>query len=618
MSSRTQLIKTRVFNDVALQTLLIPHDVDEGGGDADLRRLLELACDWYWTLDSDYRLVRLDGRQLDDGPNVMRDQLGRRPWEWAGVIVDAPGFTQLHESLLDRIPFYERECTMEDGHGLLRHLVISGEPLFDNDRFIGFHGTTRDLTLVRRTAALASLEHAVGRIVAMGATSRQVLQGIMKAVCDSEQWETAGYFRLANKQGPTRLVAGWSALGAVAEPTESHRRTASKVIKAGESLDRVVATGKPLWVDRPSRTSTDRRAKSNGEPARFYLPIVLGGAVNGVFAFVSAEIREPDERLLEALRVVGEQAGQFLRRKEAEQILLESEARFRALTKLSSDWYWEMDAELRLTRVEIGDADAAAALPGPQSIGKRIWETGLQLGRSTWSAYSAQLESRLPFRDVEMLDARRPEQRRYISISGEPVLDRHGAFVGYRGVGRDISERKEAELRIRYVARHDGLTGLANRMRFSELLTRALHASKASGCSMALLFVDLDGFKSVNDTLGHAAGDLLLQETARRLSRCLRSTDVVARLGGDEFVVLLSQMAGADPVGLFATRLLAVMSEPVVLCGAERCVTASIGISLLGVDANTERDLMKNADIAMYRVKNSGKNGYCFFSDDPA
>lgn len=175
---------------------------------------------------------------------------------------------------------------------------------------------------------------------------------------------------------------------------------------------------------------------------------------------------------------------------------------------------------------------------------------------------------------------------------------------------REIEERRRAEEEVRFRAYHDALTGLANRELFSLRLQEAIAAND----SVAVLFMDLDGFKSVNDTLGHDTGDLLLQEIARRISGEVGDGDTVARMGGDEFTVVIPSPASPEALEETAAGILEGISVPARLSGRDISVTASIGISIYPDDGVTVQDLMKHADIAMYAAKEQGKNRYCFKS----
>ncbi|MHB1258299.1 MAG: putative bifunctional diguanylate cyclase/phosphodiesterase [Thiobacillus sp.] len=169
--------------------------------------------------------------------------------------------------------------------------------------------------------------------------------------------------------------------------------------------------------------------------------------------------------------------------------------------------------------------------------------------------------------------------------------------------------------RVEYLAYHDGLTGLPNRSLFSKLLGQSIHQAHRHNRQLAVLFLDLDHFKHINDTLGHEAGDQLLQEVANRLKACLRDSDTVARLGGDEFVVLLPELDEGKYVSAVAQKILSAVARPFILVGEEFRVTASIGISTYPQDGLDEQTLTKNADIAMYQAKEEGKNNFQFYSE---
>ncbi len=180
---------------------------------------------------------------------------------------------------------------------------------------------------------------------------------------------------------------------------------------------------------------------------------------------------------------------------------------------------------------------------------------------------------------------------------------------------RAIDEQLEHARRIEHLAYHDGLTQLPNRSMFSKVLTQSIRHNKRYNRQVAVLFLDLDRFKHINDTLGHDAGDQLLQGVATRLKSCLRDSDTVARLGGDEFVVLLPEFDGAEQVATVAQKILAAIARPFVLIGQEFRVTASLGISIYPQDGLDEQTLTKNADIAMYQAKEDGKNNFRFYSE---
>jgi diguanylate cyclase (GGDEF)-like protein len=167
---------------------------------------------------------------------------------------------------------------------------------------------------------------------------------------------------------------------------------------------------------------------------------------------------------------------------------------------------------------------------------------------------------------------------------------------------------------VQYEATHDGLTGLPNRALFGQLLPVAIENVRRRGSKLAVLFIDLDRFKIINDSMGHDAGDVLLREMAARFRGCLRGSDVVARLGGDEFVVLLTEISRKRQVSVVAKHLLSAAMRPVEIHGQDCRVTASIGICLHPNTGQEDRNVMKNADMAMYSAKEDGKNNFQFYT----
>jgi diguanylate cyclase (GGDEF)-like protein len=202
----------------------------------------------------------------------------------------------------------------------------------------------------------------------------------------------------------------------------------------------------------------------------------------------------------------------------------------------------------------------------------------------------------------------------WVSLTIAARRDRHGHQLTDVSIVEDISARKSAEERVQYLATHDGLTGLPNRALFGELLNLAIGTAKRYKRQFAVLFIDLDRFKIINDSLGHEAGDVMLREIALRLRDCLRASDVVARLGGDEFVVLLSEVSDQVQAEVVARNILAATMRPVMILGQECRVTASIGICLHPADGQDDLAVLKNADMAMYLAKEEGKNNFQFYS----
>jgi diguanylate cyclase (GGDEF)-like protein/PAS domain S-box-containing protein len=588
---------------------------------------------------------------------------------------------------------------------------------------------------------LLRLENKVTHLLTDMENIPATLQAAIKTICRSEGWAAGNFWKLDEAAGVLRFDIGW--LGDKSDEAEWIFKQAKDVtFDADQGLPGLVwRTGEPLWVPDvmhdPRLESTEITEKT-GWNAVFLMPVTSEGRFIGVLDFYAPKIEQPDERLLQVIRILGatiglyyqratalerlreseerfystvEQAaigiahvdnkGRFIHvnrqlcellgyteqellgltvweishpddvhvtdeaivrlragkiksfklekrylhkdgtpiwislnvsakrgpdgaylheisimedisaRKQAEQALRDSEARFRSLTELSSDWYWEMDADYRFVRFEGRDREFINNLR-KEYLGKRGWETEVDMeGDEGESNLMMELmDDRKSFRDI-VGKRRLPDGSvRYSSVSGEPLYDENGGFTGYRGLSRDITEQKQAEQKIRYLATHDGMTGLVNREMFNQLINLAIEPARRYGRRLAVLFLDLDGFKEINDSFGHEFGDRMLIVVAQRLKGCMRSSDVVARLGGDEFVVLIPELKDVIQLNMIAANILSVIAKPEEIMGSQCKVTASIGISIFPMDAHNVSSLMKNADLAMYRAKQKGKNNF--------
>ncbi len=237
----------------------------------------------------------------------------------------------------------------------------------------------------------------------------------------------------------------------------------------------------------------------------------------------------------------------------------------------------------------------------PPEFYKKMWE---QLQRRAW--WQGEIWNRRKNGELYL---------EWLSINA--VRDESGEVINYIGMFSDVTLIKESRQRMEFLATHDELTGLPNRALFNDHLRLALARSERSGTRLALMFVDLDNFKMINDTLGHEEGDELLMQVSERLKKCVRGIDTVARLGGDEFVVLM-EIEGRREAQIMADRILDIFTTCYTLQGQEYLVSSSIGISMFPDDAGDPKILMRHADTAMYRAKEQGKNTYMFFTGDMA
>ena len=486
------------------------------------------------------------------------------------------------------------DITLVMAHGV-RRLICLNAVLVDvqGEDHIFFY--LRDVTVERKSqAAVLAGEQQLAQ--ANEKLNRQVTLHEM-----TESVAKVGHWVLYPGDAKVRLSRGYSAIGNLGEVQSA---------RLGSHLDGVAEEHKPLVKQALEQMNGDiveyRWRRPDGETlwvrSRMHRQ-VEHGIVKAEFGVVQDISRERA-----ALQAAADQLA------AAQQ----SEARFRSLTALSSDWYWEQDKQYRFVRVD-GDQESIRAIPSENFIGLTRWESGVEgVTPAQWAQHRATLEAHQPFRDFEMVRRRLDGSAIWVSISGAPVFDDQGEFVGYRGTGREITARKQAEAEIERLAFYDALTGLPNRRLLIDRLNQAVAASARRACFGALLFIDLDNFKVLNDTRGHHMGDELLKQVATRLTECVRSIDTVARLGGDEFVVMLEELgaveaeaaAQAEVVG---KKVLGAMNKHFDLEGQAHHSSPSIGVTLYFGHQQSVDELLQRADLAMYQSKAAGRNTLRFF-----
>jgi len=201
----------------------------------------------------------------------------------------------------------------------------------------------------------------------------------------------------------------------------------------------------------------------------------------------------------------------------------------------------------------------------------------------------------------------------WLNISA--VKDQNGNTTHYVGTFQDITKQKEDEDRLRFLSHHDQLTGLPNRVLFFDRLHQSIAAAQRRGKILALLFVDLDGFKGVNDGFGHQTGDLVLKEVSTRLQNSVRAMDTIARVGGDEFTGILAEVDTPENAVVVASKIIEAIAAPFDMGGQPLTIGASVGISLYPLDSKDQEELIRQADDAMYRAKRAGRNCYCYYNE---
>jgi diguanylate cyclase (GGDEF)-like protein len=355
----------------------------------------------------------------------------------------------------------------------------------------------------------------------------------------------------------------------------------------------------------------------------FWLPVSIGICIAGFFAGTIEPFALVD--LMSFIGLTGfcilylnsrmnERAIGAIRLEENSEVI---KLLLRDFEESASDWLWETNAALELQQVSRRLAQvanrAATSIRGqfPQALLGESVNHERRPG-SPIDKLLRILDERSPFRDLVVpviIDG----EERYWSLTGKPILDKFGRFAGYHGVGSDITSQKRQQEQISFLARHDSLTKLPNRVLFSEALHQSCETCERTG--IALLCLDLDHFKIVNDTLGHATGDGVLIAVGERLRGCIREFDIAARLGGDEFAIILVSEDVAE-IGVIASRIIERLTRPYHFDGQLIQIGTSIGISMAPKDSNTPSGLMQNADLALYRAKSDGKGIWRFYDPE--
>ena len=293
-----------------------------------------------------------------------------------------------------------------------------------------------------------------------------------------------------------------------------------------------------------------------------------------------------------------------------------SEARFSDIADASADWIWETDADGRLAFLSerFGEIMALA----PQSFLTRPLEQLFdeEDGNGSVAELRRAMDARRPFRDLLCHLENGSGRTCTLRFAGKPAFDHARSFLGYRGIASDVTAQVLAERQARYLALYDPITDLPNRLLLRQRLEEALAGLRRRDGMVAVFLLDLDRFKSINDTFGHAAGDRLIKACADRLKACMRETDTLARIGGDEFALIQLGVDEATQAQALCRRLLTALVEPFDLDGQEVIITASIGVALAPNDADEPARLLQHADVALYRAKDEGRNAFRFFEPE--
>ncbi|HYL19995.1 MAG TPA: diguanylate cyclase, partial [Burkholderiales bacterium] len=595
------------------------------------RSLVKLSNDWFWEQDESFRFTRMEGSA--DHQHVPRfdEFIGKHRWDFPWTNMTEADWDAHRRLLTAHRSFRDMELIGPGNTGLPFHILVSGEPVIDaHGNFRGYRGTSRDITPMRRS------ERRTQHLSDLYATLSEANQAIMHS--DSPERLYQEICRLAIAYGHfvfcriTIIDADSGTLETAAQAGEDRSGLAKLPVSLDPSVPEgrgpasdVLRSGVPVVINDigiDARVELYRPAlHESGVRSIATFPLRRGDYIVGALHLYAgpADFFEDDliallGKLVANISFALDNFARDSARAAAERALRGSETRFRDFTEAAAEFVWETDLQGFVTfsssRVETISGYRQRDLIGhrpqefmPPGEAERVHEWLATHRRSDGS-----------FRDLEYRVLSRSGETRWLLLNGVAILDENGQRVGWRGTGADITDRRAAEDRITYLATRDPLTELPNRVLLADRLAQAIAAAQRSQLSIAVLFVDLDRFKNINDSLGHEVGDLVLKGAAARLVACVRQGDTLARIGGDEFVVILEELRHAEDAAQVAAKILSALSQPFEVAGHSLITSCSIGISIFPDDAPDERTLMRNADIAMYHAKERGRNDYQFFS----
>lgn len=586
------------------------------------RSILETARDAYVAMDADGRIVAWNreaestfgwqraeaiGRSL---PELLLPARPNRPR--AGRIIRqlASGRSRL---LNRRI---ETTALRRDGSTLPVELTVWTTGRGQGQRF---HAFLHDISSRRKALRRLAAQQAAAAALVESATLAEAAPKVLQAVCDAIGWCVGSIWMIDTEHDHLHCCEFWSREQDTA-PFETTSRLRRMV--CGEGLPgRVWDSRQPVWIrDIAADPAFPRQqeALEAGLHAAFAFPVTAGDDLLGVVEFFSHHVAEPDPGLLKMMETVGSLLGQFVARRRAEAALFEEKERAQVTLSSIGDGVVVTDLAGRVTYLN----PVAEALTGwslAQAEGRQVEEVFSLVAHSDGAALPCPLTLAIRANrrvglsiDTELV--RRDGGRRAVEDAAAPVHDRDGEVVGGVVVFHDVSEARAMQMKMSHLTRHDHLTGLPNRALLHERLAHAIGQAREHHGELALLYIDLDGFKHVNDSLGHEVGDLLLQMVTQRLLDCVRAVDTVSRQGGDEFTILQPEIRSSSDAVRVAEHILQAVGQPFHIGEAELNLTASVGIALYPADGAEPGILLKHADAAMHRAKLSGRNHYHFFT----
>ncbi|WP_133717303.1 MULTISPECIES: EAL domain-containing protein [Methylocaldum] len=462
-------------------------------------------------------------------------------------------------------------------------------------------------------------QYEVARILAESATVAEASPKILQVICETLNWDVdVGALWVVDDRAKVARCAGlWRRDGSDTEEFAASSRSMSFAPGAGLP-GRIWMSAKSIWIADLSRDPSFLRASLAGNAglrAAFGFPIRFEGRVLGAIEFFSREIRKPKEDLMNMFTAIGSQIGLFVERKRTEEELKISEEKLSSILGSIDNIVWSLSPTTGETLYVNAAAEKVWGRPVADFMkNKDLWLQSVHPDdrERMQKTLGELLETGTLTAEYRIL---RPDgEIRWLEDRVKVIYDKAGNPMRLDGVASDITERKKYEASIEYLATHDALTHLPNRTLLADRLSQALAHAKRTERPLALLFLDLDRFKDVNDSFGHALGDALLQAVAERLQASVREGDTVARQGGDEFLILLSDLERMEDIEFVAVKILRAIAKPFLIEGRELFMSGSIGASVYPADGEDMETLLKHADTAMYRTKEEGGSGFRLYA----
>jgi len=436
---------------------------------------------------------------------------------------------------------------------------------------------------------------------------------VLRRVCETTGW-MLGQVWVPNESD--RLECLPSFYSSETDLESFHKWSLGVTFARGSGMPgRVWSSRQPVWIkDITSEASFLRSDEARKTRLRsgFGVPVLVGDQLMAVLEFFVREPRDEDEHLVTLVSSVATQLGVVLQRKNIEIALRRSEFQLRAIIDAEPECLMIIRADGTIVQMNAVGLAMIEAVHSEQVVGRPFYNLVQPDYRESFQELVEKVvrgeKANMEFQLTGLKGGHRWMETHAVALPNEK-----GGLPYVLSLTRDITERKSNEKRLQQLAHFDSLTDLPNRLQFIERLEESMAEADRNERLVGVVFLDLDRFKNINDSLGHDKGDQLLREVALRLSATIRRGDTVARLSGDEFAIVLADMGHVDDAIQVAQKIIDVFHKPFDVEGNDFFVTASMGITLYPFDDRGAQELLRNADVAMYRAKESGKNNFQFY-----